>query len=196
VGRKYRELVFELAVVYMRHIFNIKNGFTLIELIVVIAIIGFFSSFLLINFRSNQKVSEVRQQALIVVDLIKQAQTMALSGQVVEGIRQVGYGAGVICLNNNNPCWGLVVSTINEEDGWNIVTQSALSKNVTLAGPIYLFAFSGSRANLKITAFEGSSETMVDEAVLRVERVDDETITQCISANALSGRIDLIDCPS
>lgn len=180
----------------MKYYFERQNGFTLIELIVVIAIIGFFSSFLLINFRSNQKVSEVRQQALLVVDLIKQAQTMALSGQLVEGVKPIGYGAAVVCLDNGNPCQGLIVSTVNEEDGWNIVTQSALSKNVTLAGPIYLFAFSGSRANLKITAFEGSSETMVDEAVLRVERVDDETITQCISANALSGRIDLIDCPS
>lgn len=180
----------------MKHYFVKDSGFTLIELIVVIAIIGFFSSFLLINFRSNQKVTEVRQQALLVIDLIKRAQTMALSGQTVDGVKPVGYGAAVVCLDNGNPCQGLVVSTINEEDGWGIVTQSELSKNVMLAGPIYLFAFSGSRANLEITAFEGSSETVVSEAVLRIENVDDRAIAKCIGANALSGRIDLIECPS
>jgi len=115
---------------------------------------------------------------------------------LVEGVKTVGYGAAVVCLDNNPSCWGLVVSTVDEEDGWNIVTQSELSKNVKLVGPIHLFAFSGSRANLEITTFVESEGTVISEAVLRVENVDDRSIVQCIGANALSGRIDLIECPS
>lgn len=179
----------------MKYYFEKESGFTLIELIVVIAIIGFFSSFLLINFRSNQKVSEVRQQALLVIDLIKRAQTMALSGQLVEGVRPVGYGSAAACLVNGRPCFGLIVTT-NDGENWNAVTQSDFSKNIKLVGPIYLFAFSGSRANLEISVVEGSDLISVQDAVLRVENVDDTSIAQCIGANALSGRIDLIDCPS
>lgn len=179
----------------MKYYFEKESGFTLIELVVVIAIIGFFSSFLLINFRSNQKVSEVRQQALLVIDLIKRAQTMALSGQLVEGAKPIGYGSAAACLVNGRPCLGLMVTT-NDGENWNVVTQSDFSKNIKLVGPIYLFAFSGSRANLEISAVEGSDLISVQDAVLRVESVDDASIAQCIGANALSGRIDLIDCPS
>jgi prepilin-type N-terminal cleavage/methylation domain-containing protein len=179
----------------MGYLFKIKNGFTLIELIVVIAIIGFFSSFLLINFRSNQKVAEVRQQALLVIDLIKQTQTMALSGQLVDGARPVGYGAAGVCVSSDKPCWKLIVTTMDGES-WDIVSQSELSKNVKLVGDVHLFSFSGTRANLEITAFQSSGEVVVQDAVLRIENIDDASIAQCVGANALSGRIDLIDCPS
>ncbi len=179
----------------MNYFSEAKGGFTLIELIVVIAIIGFFSSFLLINFRSNQKESEVRQQALLVIDLIKRAQTMALSGQLVEGVSQVSYGAAAICISPGKPCWTLVVATANGAD-WNTVSQSELSNNVKLAGDIHFFVFSGSRANLEITAFTSNGEVTVQDAMLRIENVSDPSINQCVGANALSGRIDLIDCPS
>jgi prepilin-type N-terminal cleavage/methylation domain-containing protein len=178
----------------MEYFFKTKNGFTLIELMVVIAIIGFFSSFLLINFRSNQKVAEVRQQALLVIDLIKRAQTMALSGQTVDGERPVGYGAVAICPNNDDPCLGVIAIT-DDGENWKMVTGTELSKNIILEGDIHLFAFSGSRANLEIIAIIDGHETIIQDTVLRIENVSDSTIAQCIGANALSGRIDLIDCP-
>ena len=59
------------------------SGFTLIEIIVVIAIIAFFSTFLIIGFRGNEKQRAINNAALSVVDGLKRMQTMAFSGSLV-----------------------------------------------------------------------------------------------------------------
>lgn len=59
------------------------EGFTLVELLVSISIIGVISGMMMANFRGGQQVSEVRLAAEILVAQVRAAQTSALSGRLV-----------------------------------------------------------------------------------------------------------------
>ena len=66
------------------------KGFTLIEVLVVAAIIGILSTLLLVNF-SRSRV-DLNQVANSVTDAIREAQSSALSGALVRGTYRCGYG--------------------------------------------------------------------------------------------------------
>ncbi|MBI5765718.1 type II secretion system protein [Candidatus Falkowbacteria bacterium] len=65
---------------------KIKHGFTLIETIVVIAIMSIIFAFLFVNFRGRENNRELENNALLVLDGLKRLQTMALAGETINGI--------------------------------------------------------------------------------------------------------------
>ncbi len=181
----------------MNYFSETRGGFTLIELIVVIAIIGFFSSFLLINFRSNQKTSEVRQQALLVVDMIKTAQTMALSGQTIKDaqgndVKPDVYTAAAGCPLPST-CLAAVIPG-DLQSGQDATKFIILPNSIQFIGDIRVFSFSGSRASLKISTVDANGEYEQPETTMRLQNIDNPLINQCITVNALSGRVDLVNC--
>ena len=70
---------------------NHKAGFTLIEVLVVIAIIGLLSSFLVSQFGRSRV--DLSQAVNAVTADIRQAQVFAASGQRHAGVYRCGYGA-------------------------------------------------------------------------------------------------------
>jgi len=70
-----------------------NNGFSLIELLVVMSIIATFSVALILNFRVSSTNTSARQQAAsVIVSDIRRAQTMALAGSRFGGNTICGYG--------------------------------------------------------------------------------------------------------
>ncbi len=57
-------------------------GFTLVELLVSISIIGVITGMMMANFRGGQKSAEVRLASELVVNQIRSVQTSALSGRL------------------------------------------------------------------------------------------------------------------
>ncbi|OJI07842.1 hypothetical protein BK004_00125 [bacterium CG10_46_32] len=72
-----------------------KYGFTLIDLIISITIFALISTAVLINFNAGSRNDSVRQSANIVVQTLRRAQSMTLSGaELSDGTFPVG-GYGV-----------------------------------------------------------------------------------------------------
>ena len=67
-----------------------QAGFTLVEMVVVAAIIGFLSTTLIINF-SRTRI-DIDQSANLVVASIREAQTRAVSSTIYGGYNPCGYG--------------------------------------------------------------------------------------------------------
>jgi len=68
-----------------------KNGFTIIELLVVTAIIAIISAMVLANYRSGEKQYIFNQAMQKLVSDLRKAQNMAVSGSGIAG-RYCGYG--------------------------------------------------------------------------------------------------------
>lgn len=60
-----------------------KRGFTVIELLVVIFIVGIMSTILVVNWRKNEKTYLVRRTAQEIVQNIRKAQDLALTGKKI-----------------------------------------------------------------------------------------------------------------
>lgn len=70
-----------------------RNGFSLIELLVVSAIIATLSVALILNFRNSATNRNARVQvASVIISDIRRAQSMALSGSRYQGSIVCGYG--------------------------------------------------------------------------------------------------------
>ena len=69
-----------------------QRGFTLVELIVVISIIGLMSVAILANYRNAEKKYLVGQTAQKLASDIRKAQNMAMSGVDISGTNRYGYG--------------------------------------------------------------------------------------------------------
>jgi prepilin-type N-terminal cleavage/methylation domain-containing protein len=80
----------------MQSFFNKYNsGFTLIDLMIVIALFGIVTGMVLVNFRAGARNDSVRQAATITGSLLRRAQSMTLSGAVLSDNTFPAGGFGV-----------------------------------------------------------------------------------------------------
>ncbi len=71
-----------------------QKGFTLVEMIVTISIIGILSTLLLVNFRSTSTGDSARRETANVVESdLRRVQSMAIAGSGVNGSPVCGFGA-------------------------------------------------------------------------------------------------------
>lgn len=76
-----------------------ERGFTLIEILVVVAIIGLVTGFMIVNF-SKSSVS-INREALNISDAIREAQSLALTGSQYNNRPRCGYGIHVDPITNS-----------------------------------------------------------------------------------------------
>ncbi len=62
---------------------SVSKGFTLVEMLISMAIIGMITGMMMANFRGGQQVAEVRLASDLLVDQIRAMQTSSLSGRLV-----------------------------------------------------------------------------------------------------------------
>lgn len=73
------------------------GGFTMVEILIVAAIIGVLSMMLVLNFRSSGSNITARNQTIAsIVSDIRRAQTMSINSSTVGGVIVCGYGAHYI----------------------------------------------------------------------------------------------------
>lgn len=114
-----------------------QKGFTLFEMLVVIAIIGIIAALILVRYREGQKTYTLSQAAQILVSDLRQAQTMAITGAEVSGYPQIG-GFGIYINNSTNPySYSLFLNTASDLSGCpNGVVPEAVLKTVNLSSGI------------------------------------------------------------
>ena len=70
-----------------------SSGFSLTEMLIVMAIVAILSTLLLMNFRTTARNKTARNQvSSVVVSDLRRAQSMALSGAQKDGTIVCGYG--------------------------------------------------------------------------------------------------------
>lgn len=116
------------------------GGFTMIEILIVAAIIGVLSMMLVLNFRSSGSNITARNQTIAaIVSDIRRAQTMAINSSTVAGSIACGYGIHYVPSTDNNNyliyakprpiggCFGL--TTRNYESAKDILIQNIFLAN-------------------------------------------------------------------
>jgi len=87
------------------------RGFTLVELLVGIAIVGLISTVAVANFRQGQRSAELRFAAEEIVAQIRQAQTMSTAGRTTK-LCQSGDKNGLACISTSDCGTGLCVEQV------------------------------------------------------------------------------------
>lgn len=77
----------------IKHNFRLRKGFTLIEMLVVLAVIAVISSLLIASYRTAQKRYALESAAQNLVSDLREVQAMAMSGAVKT--TEIIYGYGV-----------------------------------------------------------------------------------------------------
>ncbi len=78
-----------------------KQGFTIIELIIAIAIVALITGIVLANYRVGQRQQTIRAEAQKLVSTLRNAQNMALAGKVHNTeVPKFGYGVYIDDTNN------------------------------------------------------------------------------------------------
>ncbi|OGY44143.1 MAG: hypothetical protein A3B89_03290 [Candidatus Buchananbacteria bacterium RIFCSPHIGHO2_02_FULL_40_13] len=167
--------------------FKNNNGFTLAEMMIVIAIIGIFSSLTIINFRGQAKVRELNSQALLLLDGLKRMQTSSLTGQMVAGEVPTAY------LFEINDCPSDCFYSLRAETalGGEIdIDNVLLTKSIIdlLTGNNLLIKITPPRSNIEID-LDGAPLTSVE---IILKHLNDPSITKKIKINGISGRMDII----
>lgn len=111
-----------------------KNlGFTLIEMLVVIAIIGIVSVSIFLSFRTGQKQYSLDQSAQRLILNLRRAQSMGMNALKQEGNLVYGYG---VYTNNNSY---LIFYNLNQSEGTTYVQgTSQILETINLSSTITL----------------------------------------------------------
>lgn len=163
------------------------RGFTLIELLVAIGIFTLLSSFLVVNYRGNETIRTLKNQALEAVAGLQRAQNMSLTGETVGGGSPSSYAFAIAdCAAD---C-AYSLSAFFPDNSSLAISQAAL-KNAAVKtfqpGGIRI-DFSPPRGNMAISP--GNLNTAAFE-------IYNAQAAYCVKLNSVSGRIDLVSgsCP-
>ena len=171
-----------------RRRFNKSRGFTLIELMVSIAIFGILSAFLLVNFRANNESRNFKLEASHVVDGFKRLQNMALSGALVADQLPVAYeGILTDCLSGCSITLRAKLTDNSYLDIDRVILDKASLKIYQPGVSSLTLSFTPPRGDLSLSSGK-VSEVMVD--IGHSQRSD---LNYCLIINNVSGRIDLIN---
>jgi type II secretory pathway pseudopilin PulG len=95
-----------------------RKGFTLIEILVVIAIIFSFTAFIFANYKQGQPTYALMGEAQKMSFNIRKAQNMAMSAKEFHGkVPQGGYG---VYFDTNNPNYYIIFGDCGGQEGYDI----------------------------------------------------------------------------
>ena len=124
-----------------------RQGFTLMELLIVIAVIGIISTMLVVNWRKNEKQYQLQRAAQEIVQNIRKVQDMALNSFKYEGeIPDYSYGLFFDKDDNNS------YIVFGDRNGNNTYQASDMQiENVSIETGIEINSLSSENQNLHIT---------------------------------------------
>lgn len=162
-----------------------EAAFTLIEMIVVIAIIGLISGLVLARYRTGGQVYDLKTYTEKMVGVLKQAQSLALAGQETEGGQRVGYGVYIF-----NEHTYYLFADISGDNQWDI--NDTTLQSFTLPERFVVASASGGRSFLFTPPFgafylNGDRSTVTTSFTITHAVLNRAMI---IFINGLSGLID------
>lgn len=163
---------------------NCRNltGFTLIEMLVVISIIGMLSALTMVNYKERENKSRTEAQAQKFASILKQAQSMALAGETVEGVRPTGFGIYIINSTSYVLFADMNGNMVRDLPTDNDIQIYTLTNNVTMSSLLTNIVFNLPTGKGNIT---GRTVSFLFNSVCK----------QVVLIDSANGQIDLIACP-
>lgn len=104
---------------------NFKKGFTIIDLLVAITIFVILTSLTIANFVTGKRRDALRQSGIVLVSILQEAQTAALSGMTINGVTPVG-GYGVH-FDTSTPSQIIYFADVNGNEVYDQTTDTLVS---------------------------------------------------------------------
>lgn len=120
-----------------------SKGFTIIEMLVIIFIIGIISTTLVVNWRRNEKRYLVQRVAQEIAQNIRKAQDLALTSKKISG-QEMPYGYGVFFSKDSNNFY-IIFGNIADDKKYQ--TSDILVENVELDSQIQIDSLSSGQNN-------------------------------------------------
>lgn len=166
-----------------------EQGFTLAELIIVVAIIGIFSSLTVVNFRGNEKVRTMDNQARSLLDGVKRMQTSSLSGKIIANQIPISY------IFEINKC--LITNCLYSLKAKNVIGGTDNIDTVLLDQSIV--EIDGNNLVIEMTPPRSDIKMYMDgvlipnnEVIITLKNINDSSVTKRIRINGISGRMDIL----
>lgn len=165
------------------------KGFTIIELVVAIAVFGILSSIMLVNFRSNQDFRDLKLEAANMESLLGEAQNFALTGGGVGGVNYEKFIINAASCENGD-CSSLVMSGQLASATTTLKTLELLKTEIKGVNQDLEIIFSAPRANASID-YDGQATTSI---TIRLESLNDASLAKCVEFSSVSGRTGITNC--
>jgi prepilin-type N-terminal cleavage/methylation domain-containing protein len=151
------------------HIIFAMKGFTLIEVLIVASITVLITGFLVVNF--SRLRTDLNQTTLTVQDAIREAQSNALSGELIRGTYRCGYGVHfdakgyVLYAGPDSSTVSCATQNKNYEPGTDAIVRSALLQNnvleIVLPAPDIFFEPPGPTTYINNVSTAGTNATIL-----------------------------------
>ncbi len=159
-----------------------KKGFTLIELLVAISIMSLISTIVVANYRDNEEVRKLKNQAELMVDGLEKAQNMALTGRMINDKIPIAFQFSIEGCNNN--CEYEIKAIFSDDVDSNPIVDSRQFTNLRVNNNLKV-DFLLPRANIKVESEEKS-----------IKLENNSNGCYQISIDSISDRINLEKCPN
>ncbi len=185
----YLNIKFGISRLFRYDFWAVQKGFTLAELIIVIGIVGIFSSLTVINFRDNEKVRTMDNQARSLLDGVKRMQTSSLSGKIVADQIPISYIFEINkCLIANCSYSLKAKNVIGGMD--NIDTILLDQSTVDIDGNNLVIEMTPPRSDIKM--YMDGVLVPSNEVIITLKNINDPSVIKRIRVNGISGRMDIL----
>lgn len=119
--------------------FRLRGGFTLLEITVVVSIIILLSTIFLANYRGGEKQFALKRSAHQLVQSLRIAQEMAMSGREFKGAFQGGFGIHFVVTpeDENTGKYTLFVDCDNDDIFDGVIPTCVACTGDDCSGPIF-----------------------------------------------------------
>ncbi len=170
---------------------NSSNGFSMIEMLVVLFIVTLISSIVLVNFRSGEADINLREAAQKLALDLRRAQASAESVSTLPASSSVPYGYGIY-LDQSTPTSYIFFADLNNDKSYSISDQ--IIETITLPANIQIMSLSPG-SPLQVYFLSPSPVTYINlstssTATIILQVASTTLKTKTITVNSV-GRIDV-----
>lgn len=157
-----------------------QKGFTLVEMLVVMAVMAIISSMVLVNYRGGERRNLLRLTAQEVTNTFIRAQNMSLSSQEFKATGEVPEGGFGVRLNNYNNSY-LIFADIDANIAYDGLSE--LVETLALPDGIEIYSLNGATNNTDLDITFTPPDALVSDNARIVLRIKGTTITQDVVIN-------------
>ncbi len=161
-----------------------KRGFTLVELLVAMAIVSLLSTFVVFKYVENDQVKHLKNQAELIIDGLEKTQNMALTGQTTSDRTPLAYRFQLAECTTDCSYQIVAVFAADGQDEEVVENKNFGQALITTnTGQPLLATFNLPRGRLSL------NDNQADSAWAQIANEDSFF---CVKVIAVSGRLDLL----